>query len=183
MLATDSQSGSAAIYWLTEWFSVIRSGRHTVLYYIQFCISCTYIEMDVLITYITIPFLQLNSVLGTSPCRMQQALLHLLVQPSAGQLQIQEYAFIMQLIGWEGCFKSLCSFKKPKVKQSNWLPQNKALPFFLMWETLNTILLSKLGQTLAHLGHREPQRNFLTQGARPKIFMQKYVYGFVYIHT
>lgn len=133
--------------------------------------------------YVTIPFLHLNSVLGMSPCRMQQALLHLLVQPSAGQLQIQEYAFIMQLIGWEGCFKSLCSFKKTKVKQSNWLPQNKALPFFPMWETLNNILLSELGQTLAHLGHREPQKNFLTQSVRPKIFMQKYVYGFfLYSH-
>lgn len=33
-------------------------------------------------------------------------------------------------INWEGCFRGLCFFKtNTKAKQSNWLPQNKALPF------------------------------------------------------
>jgi len=76
-------------------------------------------EVDVHITYVTIPSLHSDSVLGTSPCRMQRARLQLLVQPSAGLLQIQEYAFIIQIIAWEGCFKNLYSFKKAKVKQSN----------------------------------------------------------------
>lgn len=71
--------------------------------------------MNVLITYATSPSLHAHSVLEMPPCRMQQAPLRLLLQPSAGQLQIQEYVCIMQLIGWEGCFNSLYSFKKSQA--------------------------------------------------------------------
>lgn len=50
--------------------------------------------------------------------------------PAPAHFQIQEHASTLQLICWEGCFKSLYASKKAEVEHSDWLPQNKALLFF-----------------------------------------------------
>lgn len=57
------------------------------------------------------------------------------------------------------------------------------LPLPLTRPILNNILLSKQVQVHARLRHIEPRSNFLTQGIRPKIFMQKYVCIVVFILT
>lgn len=110
------------------------------------------------------PFLHSCSVLGKPPCRMHECCCIFLSKPLQGSQLIQGYAFMTQPIGWEGCFKSLCSFKRnTQVKQSAYHKTKPFASFPCAYQTLNNILLSKLGQIPAHLGDKKPRGNLLTQ--------------------
>lgn len=116
---------------------------------------------------------------GTSPGGMQQALLHLLLQP------ISRFRNMHLHCSWsvrKAALRVFTPLKKQKLSTLTGCRKIKPFSSFPHACTiLNNIFVSELGQIPAHAGHAEPQKSFLTQSLWPKIFMHNYVCMDVFI--
>lgn len=163
-----------AVCWVTQLSGAPGSGCCAVLCYTASCLTPALRKMC----------LSLPSIPGTSPAGVQQALLHLLLQPSAGQLQVQECESQCSWLVGQAALRAFTLLTKQmsstlfhyrKIKPFSSFPHARTV--------LNNILLSKLGWIPAHTGHAEPRQSLLAHGKWPKIFMHKYVCVDVFIFT